>query len=202
MNLAGVDLLLSRMQRVGQAGALPKTLSQAQLIDELQRQISALADSVRALLTVQRAGPGFDKDSNLFLIDARTGSSTNNILSIAQATSEGFGAVAGLAVFRHGLGYRLDRGPIVEEAIVASVGVVAGQAARTGAIVLYASDEQRMVFQIDQDAVANQMLAVVSCYPSRVVPSNNVNPGTAQKTGVATPQLGLVIASTQLTELP
>lgn len=201
MKTAAIDLLISRLQRVGQAGALPKNLSVPQLIDELQRQLAALADGSRALLTALRAGPGFDKNSNLFLIDARSGSSTFNILTTGDATNEGLGAVAGLAIYRHGLGFKLDRFTQVDFAGTPTVGVASGQASRNGTLSRYAADEQRTVFQLDQDAVTNQSLFVVSCYSSRVVPSVTVNPGTAQKTGAATPQLGLVRANLQ-TEAP
>ena len=193
MNTASIDQLQGKLQRVGQAGALPKNATPAQIIDELQRELGALADASRALLTELRASVRYTKDANLFLVDGRSG---GNILSTAQAALEGFGAVAGLAIYRHGLGYKLDRAVQVYFAYTPSVGVVDGQAARSGAVAVFSYDDNRTIFQVDQDAVTNAAVFVMSCYPSLVVPSAITNPGQAAKTGAATKQLGTITAAT------
>lgn len=193
MNIAAIDQLAAKLQRVGQAGALPKDATQAQLIDELQRELASLADASRAMLSEFRAGPRYAKDAQLFLVDCRSG---GNVLSTAQANLEGFGVTAGLAIYRHGLGYKLDRAVQVYFAYTPSVGVVDGQAARSGAVAVFAYDDNRTIFQVDQDAVTNAAVFVVSCYPSLVVPSKTTNPGQAAKTGAATPQLGTITAAT------
>lgn len=191
MNIADLDTLQQRIQRVGQASGLPKNMTQEQLIDELQRQLGAIGDVLRAVLQTLRASPRYEKDASLFLVDCRAG---GNILSTAQASVEGFSTTAGLAIYRHGLGYNLDRMLVVYSAYTPNVGTLNGQAQRGGTVTLYKYDQNRSVFQVDQDAITNTAVFVVSCYPSLPVPSLKVNPGAQQKTGAATPQLGIVTA--------
>lgn len=198
MNVAEIDGLIGRLQRVGQAGALPKNMTQPQLIDELQRELGALAQAAIALLAELRASPRYGKDAQLFLVDCRAAST--NILTTAQANLEGLGAIAGLAIYRHGLGYRLDRADPVWFAYTATIGVVNGQAARAGTCCVRNFDDQRTIFQVDQDAVTNGATFLMSCYPSIAPASARVNPGANAQAGAASPQLGLItaISSTQL----
>jgi hypothetical protein len=197
VNVAEIDVLIGKLQRVGQAGALPKNMTQPQLIDELQRELGALAQAANGLLAELRASPRYGKDAQLFLVDCRTG---GNILTTTQATNEGYGAVAGLAVYHHGLRYRLDRAEQVYFAYTPTVGVVDGQATQGGTCCIHDFDDQRTVFQVDQNAVTNGAVFVMTCYPSIAPASAVVNPGANTKTGAASPQLGLIsaIASTQL----
>jgi len=200
VNIQAIDQLLARLQMVGRAGALPKNANLPQLIDELQRQLGILGDAARALLSELRQGPRFPKDGLLFVVDCRT--ATTNLLSTAQAAAEGLGAIAGLAIYRHGLGLRLNRAAQPFASNIPTVGVVNGQASRNGTCFLYGWDDNRTVFQVDQDAQSNQSVFIVSCYPSRVQPSTITNPGAAQKTGAAAPQLGFELASSPLAEFP
>jgi len=191
--------MIGRLQRVGQAGALPKDMTQPQLIDELQRELGALAQAATALLAELRASPRYGKGAQLFLVDCRTGSS--NILSTTQATNEGLGAIDGLAIYRHSLGYRLDRSEQVYFAYTSTVGVVNGQAQRGGTCCQYAFDDVRTIFQVDQDAVTNGAVFVMACYPSIAPASARVNPLANTKVGASSPQLGLITAVTS-TQLP
>lgn len=198
MNAATIDRLLGGLQRVGQAGALPKGVTVPQLVDELQRELGALAVAVRSLLMLVRSSPDFTKDGDLFLIDCRSG---GNVLTTAQATAQGYGAVAGLAVFNHGKGYKLDRAAYSLVAMTATVGVVNGQAARTGAAVVWKADQNRTVFQVDADLATNLAVVVACCFPS-IPPPTTLQKGTATQTGASTPQLGLQTMGTQVAGLP
>lgn len=205
MNLDTIETAIQRLQKVGQAGALPKNATVPELVDGLQRQLGAVGDALRLLFSELKGTPRFPRDSNLFLVDARSTSSTNNILSTAQATTEGFGATAGLAIYHHGLGVKLDRYVISYCALAnsgaADPGYLNGQFSRTGGIRIYSFDSNRTVFQIDQDAQDFEAVFVVSCYGSSVIPSSLVNKGQGTKTGASTPQLGTITASAA-TDLP
>jgi len=203
MNVEILDVLASRLQRVGQNGALPTTGPQSLLVDELQRQLSSVKDAVTALLKETRERAAFGKDANLFLIDSRTGSTKFNVLTAADASAEGLGTTDGLAIYRHGKGYALDRAVEVFFALkTRSITVSNGQQQRSGRVLLYAWDDNRTVFQVDDDAQVQEVVAVLACYSSRTIPSAG-NVAYRAATGVSTKQLGVVTAGTvQETELP
>lgn len=193
MNTSQLDRIAAGLQRVGVAGALPKNAPQPQLVDELQRQMGALGDASRAQVSELRAGPRFTEGASKFLVDCRAG---GNVLTTAQANLEGLGVTAGLCIYRHGLGYKLDRAIQVYFAYTPTVGVVNGQAARAGTVALFKFDDDRTIFQVDQDAVTNLAVFVMSCYSSIPPASHTVNPTGNAKAGASTPQLGTILAAT------
>jgi hypothetical protein len=209
MIVAQLDTLLDRIAKVGVAGRLPKDAPQPVLVDELQRQLGVLRDSVRELLTAARATPGFTRQDNMFAIDARAGYSSYNILTTAQATAAGFGAINGLAIYHHGLGYNLDwyvpmfytlnNRVTFDEALGTTA--PATQAERAGGFLIHAWDKDQTVFQLDAEAQLQEALIIVSLFPSRTVPSLS-NKGKTAETGVSTKHLGTTIArSLPATEL-
>lgn len=202
MNLSDMDALATQLQRVGQSGALPKTGSVPQLVDELQRQLGVVGDVLRLLLEEARERPGTSKDALLFLIDARPTASTYNVLSTAQAGQEGLGATAGLAVFRHGQSTRLDRATEVFYALAnRNIAVANGQTTRSGRAVMYGFDDNRTVFQLDIEAETQQAIAIMAVYASQKRPSAKITKD-GQTTGAAVPQLGFVLASSVSRDIP
>lgn len=195
MRYEEIDALAANLQRIGQSGPLPKGGPQALLVDELQRQLGVMKAVLLALLQDRRESPRHGRDSDLFTIDARAGTDGFNILTSAQADKEGLGATTGLAVFRHGRGIPLDRWVTVWFTVKAPVvGVGTDQPARSGGPPLvFAFDENRTVFQIDDDALAQEAVYVVSGY-SRRAPMTG--PNRKALAGVPSPTPGLVDAST------
>jgi len=179
------DTALERLGRLGKSGGAPKGDTK-QAIDELQRRASVVAQAAADTLGMVFRGPRGDEDADIFTIDCRTG---GNILTSAQASAEGLGAVNNLAVFRHGRGFTLDY--YVEIRRVVDDGST-WPAATAFNYRLYAVDDNRTVFQVTDTAISQDAVITVSCFPSKLVPANGLAPSS---TGAARGKSGYILAT-------
>jgi hypothetical protein len=203
VTLQELDRLAAAIQRIGQQGSLPKDGPQALLVDELQRQLSQLKEGQLALLQELRVAPRHGVGSYRFTIDARPTSDGFNVLTTTEADDEGLGAVAGTAIFRHGAGIPLpfwDQKFFTLADKLDAIGLSATQAARTGGWIVYKWDNNRTVFQLDEDAQMQEAVITVSCSPIRQPLSA---PNRLALAGATAPDATLVDAGTiPRSELP
>lgn len=174
------DALLRKISALGKAGGMPLTVDPQKAIDELQRRCGVLQEAVTLLLDVAFQNPNTSSGGTIFRIDGRPTSAGYNLLTAAQANQEvGLNAL-GVSIYRHGLGYALDRFVVISKGL-ANPG--APQPTRITGERLYGYDNNRTVFQLDAEAVTQQAVVWVVCFSSKINPTN---PG-AQVTGPGVP---------------
>lgn len=186
---------LDTLGRLGKAGGIPVAADPKLAIDELQRRTSTVAQAASQTLNEVFRGPRTGDNAPIFQADSRTTSGpggtvspTYNILTAAEATAEGFGAVSGLCIFRHGLGFVLDYYCVIRHALY---NAAANPPNRMGNINLFAVDDNRTIFRLDADAISQQAVIVVTCWPSRAIPTNGISPTT---TGASRGKNGYILA--------
>ncbi|MBM3276068.1 MAG: hypothetical protein FJZ00_13025 [Candidatus Sericytochromatia bacterium] len=178
------DSALERLGRLGKSGAL-SLLNHKAALDELQRRSGVVAQVAADTLGLAFRGPRSDDDADIFTVDCQ---STGNILTAAEASSEGLGSVDNLSVFRHGRGFILDYYVEIRRVLHNA----ASPFASACGFRLYAVDDNRTVFQVTTDAVTQQAAFTVSCWPSKLVPANGLSPTT---TGASRGSGGYLLAT-------
>lgn len=204
MKMLERDVRLRRISALGKAsGMSPASADPRAAIDQLQRRCAELEDAVAQLYGHVFEGPIFGPAGNLFRIDTRSGTTGYNLIASADSAKDGLPATtAGFVIFRHGLGYVLDRYVVVHWALAnpgafnEALGTFAARAdgppERAGGMRIYSFDDSRTVFQLDDEAVQQQVLAWVVCYSSAMIPTNKVSP---EATGAARGQNGYILAT-------
>ena len=178
------DTALERLGRLGKSGGASKSDTK-QALDELQKRTSLVAQAAADTLSLAFRGPRADQDADIFTIDCRTG---GNILTSAQASASGLGAVSNLSVFNHGRGFVLDYYVEIRRVLNAA----ASPMISTCGFRLYAIDDNRTVFQVTSDAVTQEAIITVTCFPSKLIPANGIS---SVATGATRGRNGYILAT-------
>ncbi len=173
--------IIEKVGRIGQRGALT--------LDDLQRRTGTVAQSLADLYAEFFRGPRAGEDALIFTIDARASASTYNILTSAQASAQGLGAVSNLAVYSHGQGFVLDYYTPLRHVLNAPAATPPN---RMGNVRLYAVDDNRTIFQMDADGISQEAVITVTCFPSKAIPANGLKPSV---TGASRGPSGYVLAT-------
>lgn len=184
MDFKARDSALEKLGRLGKSGGI-SLLDTKLAIDELQRRASGVSEVAASMLSDMFRGPRFADGADIFAIDCR---SSGNILSSAQALAEGLGSVSNLSVFRHGRGFILDYYVEIQRILHNAASPMTSACGFR----LYAVDDNRTVFQVTSDAVTQQAVIKVSCFPSKLVPANGI---AASATGASRGRDGYILAT-------
>ena len=192
MDWSDRDTMLERLGRLGKAGGVPLVGGDPKLaIDELQRRTSTVAQAASQTLSEVFRGPRTGDSAPVIEFDARAAppAGSGDRLSTTQAAAEGLGSVANLVIFRHGLGFVLDYYTVIRKWLRTPAATPPN---RIGDLELYAVDDNRTVFRLDADAVSQEAMITLTCWPSKVIPANGISPS---KTGASRGTSGYIRAT-------